>query len=145
MITFQSFAIKYPELKNEAVRFEAFLPDATIEVARYQWGTLVEIATELLVAHKICLSSPYVSSDGSSFSSGSVKRIEVQDDRYEVEYQEQFKSSNSSSDYASTRYGAEYLRLLKMITGTAEEKPPVNNYYNGTSYVGRRGENTLPW
>jgi Protein of unknown function (DUF4054) len=145
MITFQTFAIKYPEFKDEPIRFTAFLPDAVIEVGRYRWGNLVDVATELLVAHKISLSSPHISNDGLGFSSGSVKRIEVQDDRYEVEYQDQFKSSNSSSDYASTRYGAEYLRLLKMITGTAEEKPPVNNYFNSTSYVGRRGENTLPW
>jgi Protein of unknown function (DUF4054) len=144
MITFASFISKYPEFTNESGRFAAFLPDAIAEVDYYKgWGTLRESGIELLVAHKITLSSPAVGSFSENgetgVSSGTVKKIDVSDESYSVEYQDNSRSSNGG--YTSTRYGSEYLRLLGMI-GTQTVKP-INS--RGTSFVGKRGENNLPW
>jgi hypothetical protein len=143
MSTFQNFILKYPEFVNESMRYVAFLPDATAEVNMYSgWGSLQASAIELLIAHKIVLSSPFSGSESeleSGISSGTIKKIDVSDDSYSVEYQDNSKSSENG--YSSTRYGVEYLRLLGLIG--KEKVLPTNK--KGTSFVGKRGFNTLPW
>lgn len=133
MILFSNFIVKYPEFTGEETKFNLFLPEALLEIERYHWGTLQEVATELLTAHKITLTKQ---NTGSDYATGILKRLEVDDESYNIELQ------SVPDSYAQSKYGLEYQRLLKIVTNTSKERPSTSK---GTSFFGARGSNQISW
>lgn len=150
MEAFDVFSTKFPEFNTESqrIRFPLFLVDANNEISQYdpRWGLLREAALELLIAHKLSITSPRISNEPDSIdplNSGNVKKIEVSDERWAVEY----NSSNNNeqlTNLSSTKYGQEYLRLLENILGQSSQAI-ANNNSKGTSRVGKRGRNIFNW
>lgn len=133
MILFSNFIIKYPEFMGEETKFNLFLPEALLEVERYHWGNLKDVATELLTAHKITLTKQNV---GSDYSTGVLKKIDMDDESYSVELQ------SIPDSYGQSKYGLEYQRLLKIVTNTSPESASPTK---GTSMFGFRGNNPIKW
>lgn len=133
MILFSNFIIKYPEFTGEETKFNLFLSEATSEVELYHWGNLKNVAIELLTAHKITLTKQNV---GSDYSTGILKRLEVDDESYNVELQ------SIPNSYGQSKYGLEYQRLLKIVTNTSPEPASTTK---GTSLFGTRGQNQIKW
>lgn len=129
MITYDSFVEKYPQFitKVDSDRFALFLADALLEIERVNWGTLKDRGTELLTAHLITVSAP---GDRSAIP---LKRFNVLDDEYEVEY------SDRGSDYSGSEYGIEYERLLKFVTGQTPESIPTSTARGNTFQAPRKG------
>lgn len=133
MILFSNFIVKYPEFAGEETKFNLFLPEALLEVELYHWGNLKSVATELLTAHKITLTKQ---STGSDYSTGILKRLEVDDESYNIELQ------SVPDSYGQSKYGLEYQRLLKIVTNTSPESASPTK---GTSIFGVRGSNPIKW
>jgi hypothetical protein len=108
-VTFAVFSRKYPEFANRLQAFEDFYSDAIAEVSKYQFGNLLDAATEFLIAHKIAIAG------NGTTSGGTLQEIEIDDEGYKVKFQD------SADDYSSTKYGREYHRLLKIATGNDSE------------------------
>lgn len=125
--------VKYPEFTGEETKFNLFLPDVLSEVELYHWGNLKNAATELLIAHKITLTKQGGNSD---YSTGVLKRLEVDDESYNIELQ------SVPDSYAQSKYGLEYQRLLKIVTNTSPESASPSK---GTSFFGTRGSNQIKW
>lgn len=134
MINFADFVIKYPEFTGEQTKFNLFMPDVISEINIYNWGNLRATATELLIAHKISITKPSQSSD---YSAGTLKVLEVEDDSYRVELQ-----PLSDNNYALSKYGLEYQRLLKIVTYSSDEK---SSFTKGTSITGVTGTSSIRW
>lgn len=134
MILFSNFVTKYPEFANEETKFNLFMTDVTAEINIYNWGTLKETATELLIAHKISITKP---SENSDYTTGTLRILEVKDDAYKVELQE-----ISDNNYALSKYGLEYQRLLKIVTYSSSEK---SSFTKGTSMTGVTGTSKIKW
>lgn len=133
MILFSTFIVKYPEFTGEETKFNLFLPEALLEVEQYHWGTLKDVATELLTAHKITLTKQ---NTGSDYSTGVLKKIDMDDESYSVELQ------SIPDSYGQSKYGLEYQRLLKIVTNTSKERTSNSK---GTSVFGFRGSNPIKW
>ncbi len=118
---------------GEETKFNLFLPEALLEVERYHWGNLKDVATELLTAHKITLTKQNV---GSDYSTGVLKKIDMDDESYSVELQ------SIPDSYGQSKYGLEYQRLLKIVTNTSPESASPTK---GTSMFGFRGNNPIKW
>lgn len=126
--------VKYPEFSGESSKFTAFLPDVMAEIERYNWGTLKDTASELLIAHKIAITKPGQNSD---YTTGTLRIMEVEDDSYRVELQEL-----GNNNYGLSKYGLEYQRLLKIVTYSSDEK---SSFSKGTSITGNTGSNKIKW
>ncbi len=118
---------------GEETKFNLFLPEALLEVELYHWGNLKDVATELLTAHKITLTKQNV---GSDYSTGVLKKIDMDDESYSVELQ------SIPDSYGQSKYGLEYQRLLKIVTNTSPESASPTK---GTSMFGFRGNNPIKW
>lgn len=110
------------------------MPDVESEINIYNWGNLRATATELLMAHKISITKPNQNSD---YSTGTLKVLEVEDDSYRVELQ-----PLSDNNYALSKYGLEYQRLLKIVTYSSNEK---SSFTKGTSITGVTGTSSIRW
>lgn len=90
---------------------------------------------ELLIAHKISITKP---SQNSDYTTGTLKILEVKDDdSYKVELQEL-----SDNNYALSKYGLEYQRLLKIVTNSSAER---SSFTKGTSITGTTGTSKIKW
>lgn len=134
MVLFTNFISKFPEFTGEETKFNLFLPDVLAEINIYNWGTLKNTATELLIAHKISITKPNQNSD---YTTGTLRILEVEDDSYRVELQEL-----SDNNYALSKYGLEYQRLLKIATNSSEER---SSFTKGTSITGTTGTSKIKW
>jgi len=134
MIYFADFIVKYPEFAGEETKFDLFMTDALSEINIYNWGTLRNTATELLIAHKISITKP---SENSDYTAGTLRILEVEDDSYRVELQQLANNS-----YALSKYGLEYQRLLKIVTYSSDERA---SFTKGTSITGTTGTNKIRW
>lgn len=110
------------------------MPDVESEINIYNWGTLRNTATELLLAHKISITKP---SQNSDYTTGTLRILEVEDDSYRVELQDL-----SDNNYALSKYGLEYQRLLKIVTYSSNEK---SSFTKGTSITGVTGTSKIKW
>jgi hypothetical protein len=134
MIYFADFIVKYPEFAGEETKFDLFMTDVLSEINIYNWGTLRNTATELLIAHKISITKP---SENSDYTAGTLRILEVEDDSYRVELQQLANNS-----YALSKYGLEYQRLLKIVTYSSDERA---SFTKGTSITGTTGTNKIRW
>ena len=134
MIYFADFIVKYPEFAGEETKFDLFMTDVLSEINIYNWGTLKNTATELLIAHKISITKP---SENSDYTAGTLRILEVEDDSYRVELQQLANNS-----YALSKYGLEYQRLLKIVTYSSDERA---SFTKGTSITGTTGTNKIRW
>jgi hypothetical protein len=134
MIYFADFIVKYPEFAGEETKFDLFMTDVLSEINIYNWGTLRNTATELLIAHKISITKP---SENSDYTAGTLRILEVEDDSYRVELQQL-----SNNSYALSKYGLEYQRLLKIVTYSSDERA---SFTKGTSITGTTGTNKIRW
>jgi hypothetical protein len=134
MIYFADFIVKYPEFAGEETKFDLFMTDVLSEINIYNWGTLRNTATELLIAHKISITKP---SENSDYTAGTLRILEVEDDSYRVELQQL-----SDNSYALSKYGLEYQRLLKIVTYSSDERA---SFTKGTSITGTTGTNKIRW
>ena len=134
MILFSNFIAKYPEFIGEETKFNLFMPDVVSEIDIYNWRTLKNTAMELLIAHKISLTKP---SQNSDYTTGTLEVLEVKDDSYRVELQ-----PLSDNNYALSKYGLEYQRLLKIVTNSSSER---SSFTKGTSITGTTGSNKIQW
>jgi hypothetical protein len=134
MIYFADFIVKYPEFAGEETKFDLFITDVLSEINIYNWGTLRNTATELLIAHKISITKP---SENSDYTAGTLRILEVEDDSYRVELQQLANNS-----YALSKYGLEYQRLLKIVTYSSDERA---SFTKGTSITGTTGTNKIRW
>jgi hypothetical protein len=134
MILFSNFIAKFPEFTNEQTKFNLFTPDVESEINIYNWGTLRNTATELLLAHRISITKP---SQNSDYTTGTLRILEVEDDSYRVELQ-----PLSDNNYALSKYGLEYQRLLKIVTYSSDEK---SSFTKGTSITGTTGASKIKW
>jgi len=110
------------------------MTDVLSEINIYNWGTLRNTATELLIAHKISITKP---SENSDYTAGTLRILEVEDDSYRVELQQL-----SDNSYALSKYGLEYQRLLKIVTYSSDERA---SFTKGTSITGTTGTNKIRW
>ena len=110
------------------------MTDVLSEINIYNWGTLRNTATELLIAHKISITKP---SENSDYTAGTLRILEVEDDSYRVELQQL-----SNNSYALSKYGLEYQRLLKIVTYSSDERA---SFTKGTSITGTTGTNKIRW
>lgn len=110
------------------------MPDVESEINIYNWGTLRNTATELLLAHRISITKP---SQNSDYTTGTLRILEVEDDSYRVELQ-----PISDNNYALSKYGLEYQRLLKIVTYSSDEK---SSFTKGTSITGTTGASKIKW
>lgn len=110
------------------------MTDVLSEINIYNWGTLRNTATELLIAHKISITKP---SENSDYTAGTLRILEVEDDSYRVELQQLANNS-----YALSKYGLEYQRLLKIVTYSSDERA---SFTKGTSITGTTGTNKIRW
>lgn len=134
MINFANFIVKYPEFAGEETKFNLFMSDVNAEINIYNWGTLKDTATELLIAHKISITKP---SENSDYTTGALRILEVEEDAYKVELQQL-----SGNSYALSKYGLEYQRLLKIVTYSSDERA---SFTKGTSITGTTGTNKIRW
>ncbi len=110
------------------------MTDVLSEINIYNWGTLRNTATELLIAHKNSITKP---SENSDYTAGTLRILEVEDDSYRVELQQL-----SNNSYALSKYGLEYQRLLKIVTYSSDERA---SFTKGTSITGTTGTNKIRW
>lgn len=110
------------------------MTDVNAEINIYNWGTLKDTATELLIAHKISITKP---SENSDYTTGALRILEVEEDAYKVELQQL-----SGNSYALSKYGLEYQRLLKIVTYSSDERA---SFTKGTSITGTTGTNKIRW
>lgn len=137
-VTFHLFSRKYPEFANNLDAFELFLPDAIAETSTYPFGNLIDVATELLVAHKISIA---IAASGTTGSGGTLEELEVDDEGYRVKFQE--TNIKGGNNYSTTRYGIEYQRLLKKVTSNDSEKWSPTK---GATYLAQRTDpNPQKW
>ncbi|MFM6155987.1 MAG: hypothetical protein ACKPE3_23820 [Sphaerospermopsis kisseleviana] len=135
MILFSNFISKFPEFTGEETKFNLFMPDVLAEINIYNWGTLKNTATELLIAHKISITKP--TGLNSDYTTGTLRILEVDDESYRVELQEL-----SDNNYALSKYGLEYQRLLKIATNSSDER---SSFTKGTSITGTTGTSKIKW
>lgn len=118
-VTFETFQIKYgsrlPTLTE--AQFAAFLPDALVEIDRFQWGTLRDRATEMLIGHLLELAG------GGSAVSQAIASVKIED-----EVSIGYADSSKLSGYQVTWFGREYERLLKLL---GDPTRPATTHYSG--------------
>lgn len=122
MITFASFTAKWPDdfSSLDSVDFDLMLPTVLREIALDQWGTLEDDATEMLLGHKLLMKQPRTEAE--------IRSFERTAEGYSVAYTEQQSNLNS------TKYGAEYNRLLTRIKQTEPTVSRLRSRY----FVGQR-------
>ena len=100
-------APEYAALSNATL--DIFAAEAEIEISVKAFGKRYPRAVALITAHLINMSKR--SEDGSSSSSGELKKIKVGD--LEREFAVSSADSKSNGSYNLTTYGKEFLRLRK--------------------------------
>lgn len=110
-ISYTRFIEKYSLFSTlQEFRFNVFLPDVLAEIERYNWGSLKDKATELLLAHNLAIAS-------GQKSPSDLQSLEVNDEGYKIAY-----PSPKQGEYVTTVWGKEYQRLLQQVQPVASSE-----------------------